>query len=68
MIELQGKYNTLTQFEKSMEGIYSSTMNKSTIDEAPFAYKPMEEIVANIGDTAEIVSTIKPLYNFKAAE
>jgi len=59
---------TLTQFEKSMEGIYSSTVNKSTIDEAPFAYKPMEEIIANIGDTAEIVKTIKPLYNFKAAE
>ena len=59
---------TLTQFEKSMEGIYSSTVNKSTIDEAPFAYKPMEEIIANIGDTAVIAATIRPLYNFKAAE
>ena len=59
---------TLTQFEKAMEGIYSSTINKSTLDEAPFAYKPMEEIVANIGDTAEIVKTIRPIYNFKAAE
>jgi RNA-splicing ligase RtcB len=59
---------TLTSFEKSMEGIYSSTINKNTIDEAPFAYKPMEEIIANITDTAEITATIKPLYNFKAAE
>ncbi len=59
---------TLTQFEKAMEGIYSSTVNKSTIDEAPQAYKPMEEIVANIGETADIVKTIKPIYNFKAAE
>jgi RNA-splicing ligase RtcB len=59
---------TLTQFEKAMEGIFSSTVNKTTLDEAPFAYKPMEEIVANIGDTVEIVKTIKPLYNFKAAE
>jgi len=59
---------TLSQFEKSMKGIYSSTINKSTIDEAPSAYKPMEEIVANIGDTAEIIEKIKPLYNFKAAE
>ena len=59
---------TLTQFERSMEGIYSSTVNKSTIDEAPFAYKPMGEIIANIADTAEVVETIKPLYNFKAAE
>jgi RNA-splicing ligase RtcB len=59
---------TLTQYEKSMKGIYSSTVNKSTIDEAPFAYKPMEEIVRNIGETAEIIKTVKPLYNFKAAE
>jgi RNA-splicing ligase RtcB len=59
---------TLAQFEKSMEGVYSSTVNKSTIDESPFAYKPMEEIVANIGGTAEIAKSIKPLYNFKAAE
>ena len=59
---------TLTQYEKAMTGIYSSTVNRSTIDEAPFAYKPMEEIIANIGDTADIVKTVKPLYNFKAAD
>jgi len=51
-----------------MEGIYSSTVNRTTIDEAPFVYKPMDEIVRNIADTAEIVATIKPVYNFKAAE
>ena len=59
---------TLTEFEKAMKGVYSSTVNRSTLDEAPFAYKPMEEIMANIGDTAEIVKTVKPLYNYKAAE
>ena len=59
---------TLSQFEKSMKGIYSSTVNKSTIDEAPSAYKPMDEIISNIGDTADIAEKIKPLYNFKAAE
>ena len=59
---------TLTEFEKSMKGIYSSTINKSTLDEAPFAYKPQEEIIANIGDTADILTAVKPLYNFKAAE
>jgi len=58
---------TLSQFEKSMKGIYSTTINKNTLDEAPFAYKPMDEIIANIGETAEIVETIKPLYNFKSA-
>ena len=59
---------TLNQFKKSMEGIYSSTVNSSTLDEAPFAYKPMEEIITNVGDTVDIVKTVKPLYNFKAAE
>jgi RNA-splicing ligase RtcB len=59
---------TLTQYEQAMQGVYSSTVNRSTIDEAPFAYKPMEEIVANIGDTADIIKIIKPIYNFKAAE
>ena len=59
---------TLHEFKKAMEGIYSTTINKSTLDEAPFAYKPMEEIVGNIGDTAEIAAVVKPIYNFKAAE
>jgi RNA-splicing ligase RtcB len=59
---------TLTEYEKAMRGIYSSTINKSTLDEAPGAYKPMAEIIGNIGETADIVSVIKPLYNFKAAE
>jgi RNA-splicing ligase RtcB len=62
------KQITLTEFEKSMKGIYSSTINRSTIDEAPHAYKPMDEIISNIGDTAEIVAHVRPLYNFKAAE
>ena len=57
---------TLTQYEKAMQGIYTSCVNKGTIDESPFAYKPMEELIANLGDTADIVSRIKPVYNFKA--
>ena len=52
---------TLSQYEKAMQGIYSSTVNRTTLDEAPFAYKPMEEIIANIGGTAEIVKSIKPI-------
>jgi RNA-splicing ligase RtcB len=59
---------TLTEFKKSMEGIFSSTVTSSTIDESPFAYKPMDEILANIGETVDVVETIRPIYNFKAAE
>lgn len=59
---------TLSQFKKSMEGVYSTTISQSTIDESAFAYKPMEEIIENVGDTVEIIKIIRPVYNFKAAE
>lgn len=58
----------LEDFEKSMEGIWSSTICKDTIDEAPMAYKDISEIEANITPTADIEKVIKPIYNFKAAE
>ena len=51
-----------------MSGIWSSTVNLDTIDEAPMAYKTMDDIVANIDPTAEIVKVIKPIYNYKAGE
>jgi RNA-splicing ligase RtcB len=59
---------TLTQYKEAMKGIYSSTVDSTTIDEAPFAYKPMEEIMANIQDTVTIDKIIRPRYNFKAAD
>lgn len=54
------------EFTRSMKGIYTTSVNRSTIDEAPQAYKSMEEIVRLISDTVEIVDIIKPIYNFKA--
>lgn len=59
---------TLHEFKESMKGIFSTTVNKSTIDESPMAYKPMDEIIENIQGTVEIIDIIKPIYNFKAAE
>ncbi len=56
----------LKEYEKSMEGIYSTSVGQSTLDEAPQAYKPIEEIVENIKDTVDIVDIIKPVYNFKS--
>ena len=53
-------------FQNSMKNVWTTSVHKSTIDESPFVYKPMEEIVGNIGDTVEIIDVIKPLYNFKA--
>jgi len=59
---------TLSEFKKQMAGIYTTSVNEDTLDECPMAYKDMDDIVNNIGDTAEVVKIIKPLYNFKAGE
>lgn len=56
----------LVDYEKSMEGIYTTSVCSSTIDEAPDAYKPAELIEQAIGDNAEIIEHIYPIYNFKA--
>lgn len=58
----------LEEFKEVMKGVYSSTINKWTIDEAPQAYKSPDEIIKYIGDTVDIVERLKPIYNFKAAE
>ena len=53
---------------QSMGGIYTSSVSKETIDEAPMAYKPIDEIVRNIEPTVRIDKIIRPVYNFKAVE
>jgi tRNA-splicing ligase RtcB (3'-phosphate/5'-hydroxy nucleic acid ligase) len=58
----------LVEFQIQMLGIYTTTANQSTLDEAPNAYKPMQEIIDNIKETVEIIEIIKPIYNFKASE
>lgn len=62
------KVLNLEEFKAEMFGIYSTTVSEKTIDEAPMAYKSMDDIVENIEPTAEIVNVIKPVYNFKAEE
>lgn len=59
---------TMQEYEEQMEGIYTTCINRRTLDEAPMAYKPLNEIVEQIKPTAEILYRIKPLYNFKATE
>ena len=59
---------TMEDFEKSMNGIYSESVNDFTRDESPMVYKPAEEIIANIGDTVEIEKIIRPIFNFKASK
>ncbi|MCH5153838.1 MAG: RtcB family protein [Clostridiales bacterium] len=59
---------TMEQFEREMSGIFSTSINASTLDESPMAYKNMDDIVNNITPTADIVKRIVPIYNFKASE
>lgn len=62
------KVLTMDEFRTEMKGIYTTSVSESTIDESPMAYKPMQSILDNIGDTVDVVSIIKPVYNFKASE
>ncbi len=59
---------SLEDYKAAMEGIYTTTANLETIDEAPMAYKRMEDIIDVIRESVDIVEIIKPVYNFKAAE
>lgn len=57
---------TIEEFVAAMEGVYTTSVNKNTLDECPMAYKDMKDIVSNICPTADIIKIIKPIYNFKA--
>ena len=69
MSRMQAKETfNLDEYKESMKNIYTTSVNENTIDEAPFVYKPMKEIIDNIRDTVDIIKIIKPIYNFKANE
>ena len=59
-------HHTVSEFKKAMEGIHSICVNKDTLDEAPFAYRKIDDIAEVIEDTVTIDRIIKPVYNFKA--
>ncbi|MBD3879377.1 MAG: RtcB family protein [Quinella sp. 1Q5] len=57
---------SMEDYKASMAGIYTTSINESTLDESPQAYKSLEDIIDVIGDTVEIIDVMKPVYNFKA--
>ena len=57
---------TVSDFKREMKGIYSPSISRDTLDEAPFAYRGMDEIRETINDTVEITDILRPVYNFKA--
>lgn len=57
---------TVSEFKKEMDGIFTTSVGRDTLDECPMAYKPIEAILDNISDTVEVQKIIRPIYNFKA--
>lgn len=55
-------------YKNNTEVIFTTSVNKDTLDECPMVYKPMEEIMRNINGTVTVNKIIKPIYNFKASE
>ena len=56
----------LEEYRKAMEGVYTTSVNERTIDEAPMAYKSLDDIIDVIRETVDVIEVLKPIYNFKA--
>lgn len=59
---------SMEEYKKEMEGIYTTSVNEDTLDEAPMAYKSLSDIIDVIGESVEVIEVLKPIYNFKASE
>ena len=59
---------SLEEYRETMKGIYTTSVNESTLDEAPMAYKSLEDIIDVIRDSVEIIDVMKPVYNYKASD
>lgn len=57
----------MDDYKKAMEGIYTTSVNEATIDEAPMAYKSFDDIIDVISETVDIIEVLRPIYNFKAS-
>ena len=59
---------SVEDYKDTMKGIYTTSVNESTIDESPMAYKSLDDIINDVKDTVDIIDIIKPVYNFKASD
>ena len=59
---------SMEEYQKAMEGIYTTSVNETTLDEAPMAYKRLEDIIDVIRDSVDVIEVIRPVYNFKASD
>ncbi len=59
---------SLEEYQKTMQGIYTTSVNEATLDEAPMAYKSLDDIIGVIRETVDVIDVMKPVYNFKASD
>lgn len=59
---------SMDEYQATMKGIYTTSVNEKTIDEAPMAYKSIEDIIDVIRESVDIIDIMKPVYNFKASD
>ena len=57
---------SMEEYRKTMEGIYTTSVNENTLDEAPMAYKSLDDIIGVIRDSVDVIEVLKPVFNFKA--
>ena len=56
----------MEEYRREMSGVYTTSVNEATIDEAPMAYKSLEDIIGVISESVDIIEVLKPIYNYKA--
>ena len=59
---------SLDEYRKEMAGVYTTSVNEYTLDEAPMAYKSLEDIIDVIRESVDVIDVMKPIYNFKASD
>ena len=59
---------SMDEYRETMKGIYTTSVNENTLDEAPMAYKSLEDIIDVIRESVDVIDVMKPIYNFKASE
>ncbi len=59
---------SMEEYQETMKGIYTTSINENTLDEAPMAYKSLEDIIDVIRESVDVIEVLHPIYNFKASE
>jgi len=59
---------SMEEYRETMKGIYTTSINENTLDEAPMAYKSLDDIIDVIKESVDVIDVMKPIYNFKASD